>query len=155
MIPAAMIDRIEVVTGGAAAIYGADAVTGAVNIITKNNIEGLNITAYQGISQHGDAPETSVSLAAGGKFADGRGSFSIGATYLKSGYVLQSDRAISRKHLSFWGNPENTGPNDGIPDNIAVKDMLWLYNSEVPAIYIPKTDTFYHYYNGQLSDDAL
>src|SRR3546814_10616709 len=73
MIPVSMIDRIEVVTGGAAAIYGADAVTGAVNVITKRDIEGLHISGLTGISEQGDAAKYLISAATGGKFADGRG----------------------------------------------------------------------------------
>ncbi|RAK60349.1 hypothetical protein DJ021_11290 [Phenylobacterium hankyongense] len=153
MIPSAMIDRIEVVTGGAAAIYGADAVTGAVNIITKKDLEGLYVTAYQGISQHGDAPETNVSLAAGGKFADGRGSFTLGGTYLQTGAVQEHERDFSRKNIVYWGNPNNTGVNDGIPDNIVVRDLLLFYNSDVPEFYNPKNGGYYHYYNGQLTRD--
>src|SRR3546814_5675487 len=81
MIPVSMIDRIEVVTGGAAAIYGADAVTGAVNVITKRDIEGLHISGLTGISEQGDAAKYLISAATGGKFADGRGTFSIGGAH--------------------------------------------------------------------------
>lgn len=151
MIPTAMIDRIEIVTGGAAAIYGADAVTGAVNVVTKKAVEGFNLSAYQGISQEGDAPETSISLAAGGRFGDGRGSFSVGATYLKTGYVLHRDRSFTARNISTFANPANKGPKDGIPDNITLWDTFWNYNSDVPALYIPNNDTFYTYLNGQLS----
>jgi outer membrane receptor protein involved in Fe transport len=149
MIPSAMIDRVEIVTGGAAAIYGADAVTGAVNIITKQNLKGLRLTAYQGISQHGDAPETNVSLAGGGAFDDGKGSFSFGATYLKSDALFEHDRDFSRKNIVYWGNPKNTGVNDGIPDNIVVNDLLLFYNSEVPMMYIPNNNGYYHISDGQ------
>lgn len=48
-IPSALVDRAEVVTGGAAAIYGADAVTGAVNIIMKKNLTGIPLSATKGI----------------------------------------------------------------------------------------------------------
>jgi len=151
MIPAAMIDRIEVVTGGAAAIYGADAVTGAVNVITKKDLEGLTLTAYKGISQHGDAPETQVSLAAGGKFADGRGSFSIGGTYSDMGLLEQGERKISRKRLSYLSNPDNTGPNDGIPDVAINPDYQSFFVGDKPGFYIPDNKTYYFYGNGQLT----
>lgn len=151
MIPAAMIDRIEVVTGGAAAIYGADAVTGAVNIITKNDLEGLNISAYKGISQAGDAPETQVSAAIGGKFAEGRGSFSIGGTYSDIALLEQGDREISRKRLAYLSNPDNRGPNDGIPDVAINPDYQSFFVGDKPGFYIPNNKTYYVYGNGQLS----
>jgi len=115
-IPSAMIDRIEVVTGGAAAIYGADAVTGAVNIIMKKKITGLHLTATNGISQKGDGNQSSVSAATGLQFGGGRGHFVIGGDYTYTAPLRWSDR-YDRRH-SYYANPANTGPDDGIPDNI-------------------------------------
>src|SRR3546814_5531203 len=100
MIPVSMIDRIEVVTGGAAAIYGADAVTGAVNVITKRDIEGLHISGLTGISEQGDAAKYLISAATGGKFADGRGTFSIGGAYSQSNPLIYTDRFRSEEHTS-------------------------------------------------------
>src|SRR5690606_36094268 len=84
MIPAAMIDRVEIITGGAAAVYGADAVTGAVNVITKTDFEGLELSATAGTSQHGGGSKYHASIVAGTTFADDRGSIMIGGTYLKN-----------------------------------------------------------------------
>ena len=132
-IPVAMIDRIEIVTGGAAAIYGADAVTGAVNIITKRDIRGFNITASNGLSSRGDAREVMVSAATGGKFADDRGSFAIGATYSKIASLIMGDRISEIEGgLTTFANPANTGSNDGIPDNIT-RQFKSLYMSRIPT----------------------
>lgn len=123
MIPSVLIDRVEVVTGGAAAVYGADAVTGVTNVITKDSLDGLHLAFNQGISQYGDGPQTRVSLATGGKFADDRGSFIIGGTYTKVGEILSADRRFARSLSQIWANPANTGPNDGIPDLIMYRDQ--------------------------------
>ena len=64
-IPLAAIDRVEVMKDGASAIYGADAIAGVVNIITKKNYVGTEITAGYGVSAEGDADETSFSLVTG------------------------------------------------------------------------------------------
>lgn len=72
-IPIALIERVEVVTGGASAVYGADAVAGVVNFITKTNFEGVEADAQYGISEQGDAGEYAASLTIGGNFADDRG----------------------------------------------------------------------------------
>src|SRR3546814_11217832 len=69
MIPSGMIERIEIVTGGAAAIYGADAVTGAANIITRKNIDGLEMSATTGFTQAGGGPQSQVSFVAGTDFS--------------------------------------------------------------------------------------
>lgn len=131
MIPPEMVDRIEVVTGGAAAVYGADAVTGAVNIITKKHVDGLNLSGTTGISKYGDGRQTSLSASFGTSFAGGRGSFSIGGTYNNISILFSGDRPFSRNRILYSPNPANTGPNDGIPDrviNYNEKEFFFAYN---------------------------
>ena len=73
-IPAALIDRIEVATGGAGAVYGADAVAGAVNVILQDDFEGVDFRAtYENSTEYWDAQEYGVSLVIGGNVDDGRG----------------------------------------------------------------------------------
>src|SRR3546814_5613747 len=84
MIPSGMIERIEIVTGGAAAIYGADAVTGAANIITRKNIDGLEMSATTGFTQGGGGSKSQVSFVAGNYFSDARGLLLIGGTWMKN-----------------------------------------------------------------------
>lgn len=136
MIPSAMIERIEVITGGAAAIYGADAVTGAVNIITKRNLEGLNVSASNGISKYGDARQYSISLSTGGKFADGRGSFSLGGTYAKTAALNPMQRPFARNLVTFLGNPESISAHDGIADQFTAYDNRQVYYMYQPTYYL-------------------
>ncbi|MDJ0710912.1 MAG: TonB-dependent receptor [Woeseiaceae bacterium] len=70
-IPTAMIERIEVLTGGASAIYGSDAVAGVVNIITKTDFEGIQIDAQVGAATQGDKEKSDLTITAGGEFGDG------------------------------------------------------------------------------------
>lgn len=148
MIPGAMIDRIEVVTGGAAAIYGADAVSGAVNVITKTDYQGLQFSAQTGVSGHGDSGRTTISGVGGGKFGDDRGSFIIGATYTKSPELADADRWFARGLHTYLANPDNTGPSDGIPDQILIRNWSGLYISPVPTFY--HNGNSYLYRDGQL-----
>jgi len=150
MIPSAMVERIEVVTGGAAAIYGADAVTGAVNIITKREIEGLEISATSGISGRGDASEFSVSMATGGTFADGRGSFVVGGTYLNSKGLLNSDRDFGKTRLLYGNNMENTGGDDGLPDKLIYYNFGEFYYHDFPTFALDGVN--YGYQNGSLRE---
>ncbi len=137
MIPVGMIDRIEVVTGGAAAVYGADAVTGAVNIITRRHMDGLKVTASYGISQRGDGNELMVSAATGGKFADGRGSFAIGGTYSNIDSLSMEDRiSAAEGGAAYFANPANTGPADGIADNVPIWNVKNLYLGYEPSYYL-------------------
>ncbi|HVY82205.1 MAG TPA: TonB-dependent receptor [Steroidobacteraceae bacterium] len=83
LIPSALIERTEVVTGGASAAYGSDAVAGVVNFILNKRLEGLKVNGQYGVSERGDARDTNVSIAYGTPFAD-RGHVVFGAEYDKS-----------------------------------------------------------------------
>lgn len=80
-IPQHLIERVEVVTGGASAAYGSDAVAGVVNFILNKNFTGLRYEAQAGISSRGDAGSRKVAATFGTNFADGRGHFIISGTY--------------------------------------------------------------------------
>jgi outer membrane receptor protein involved in Fe transport len=72
-IPELMIERMEVVTGGASAQWGSDAVAGVINVLLKSDFEGLRIKGQAGISKYGDAGNQRLGILAGARFADGRG----------------------------------------------------------------------------------
>jgi outer membrane receptor protein involved in Fe transport len=134
-IPTALIDRFEVVTGGAAAIYGADAVTGAVNIIMKKEMTGLDVSATTGISGHGDAKQDNVSIATGSEFGDGRGHFVIGADYTYTAPLDDTARYPDR--VSYYPNPAYTGPSSGVPANLLNTNTRQLNRSSVPSFCLP------------------
>ena len=101
-IPSSMIDSVEVVTGGASAVYGADAVAGVVNFKLKQNFEGLTVDAQYGFSEHGDGREPHISALFGSNFADGKGNVSAGVDYFQRSIVLQKDRPF---YLSGFDDP--------------------------------------------------
>jgi len=70
MIPSILLDRAEVVTGGASAQYGSDAVAGVVNLILNRTLEGLRGTFNQSITKYGDNSTTTIGLAGGHRFGD-------------------------------------------------------------------------------------
>lgn len=72
-LPATLIDRVEVVTGGASAVYGSDAVVGVVNFIVDNDFEGVEVSAQYELTEERDGRGRDVSVTAGTAFADGRG----------------------------------------------------------------------------------
>jgi iron complex outermembrane recepter protein len=118
-IDPAMIQRIEVITGGASAIYGSDAVSGVVNIITRDTFNGLNV------SLSGSRPTESNegltfggSLIAGKNFADGRGNITVGGNYTKVKEITPLHADMSN-YIPVL-NPANTSTTDGIPDRILV-----------------------------------
>ena len=91
MIPVAMIERVEVLKDGASAIYGADAVAGVVNIITKRNVEGVDMAVRYGQTAEGDGEETAVDLTWGTR--TDRGSMMASLNYSESGDVNLASRA--------------------------------------------------------------
>jgi iron complex outermembrane receptor protein len=93
VIPTQFIDRIDVLTGGASAVYGSDAVAGVVNIIYKTKFDGLQADGQIGISQYGDGFDRQVSLLGGKNFADDRGNIMLFGSYSKQGTVLKRDRS--------------------------------------------------------------
>ncbi len=91
MIPVALIERIEVLKDGASAIYGADAVAGVVNIITKKNFEGAELAMRYGQTFESDGEDGSFDLVWG--TTSDRGSLMAGLSYSESGSVNMATRA--------------------------------------------------------------
>jgi outer membrane receptor protein involved in Fe transport len=118
-IPLALIERTEVLTGGASTTYGADAVSGVVNFITKKNFSGLEVSASEQITQRGDGNIFRVDATIGANFDDNRGNavFSIG--YQEADPVYQGARAFSRYNINFaTGNVAGSGTT--VPTRFAV-----------------------------------
>src|SRR5690606_38812124 len=91
-IPAAAIERVEVISGGASAVYGADAVGGVVNFILKNDFEGATNDVRYAETFEGDNPELTISGLIGANVAGGRGNVMIGIEHADRGVVHQIDR---------------------------------------------------------------
>jgi outer membrane receptor protein involved in Fe transport len=95
-IPVDLIDRIDVVTGGTSAVYGSDAVAGVVNVLLKNNFNGLQLHAQQGISSRGDNDTPLVSVLGGTDFSEGAGHITANLQYSKASAVPARARKYSR-----------------------------------------------------------
>jgi outer membrane receptor protein involved in Fe transport len=80
-MPQMLIQRVDVVTGGASASWGSDAVAGIVNFVTDKKFEGFKFNAQAGLSTYGDAGNMLFQTAAGTSFAGGRGHFEASAEY--------------------------------------------------------------------------
>jgi outer membrane receptor protein involved in Fe transport len=94
-IPTQLIDRVEVITGGAATTYGADAVAGVVNFIMKRNFQGVELDAQMRQTEQSDGEEKSASLTLGGAFDGGRGSAVFSAGYFKRDAIYKGARGFS------------------------------------------------------------
>lgn len=94
-IPNALIERVEVLTGGASAVYGADAVTGVVNFVLRNDFDGVDVAAQQGISRYGDGRTFSFDAVLGRNFDGGRGNVTLAGSYSTTDELQQSDRSYT------------------------------------------------------------
>lgn len=97
-LPAALIESVEVITGGASAIYGSDAIAGVVNFRTKRNFQGLALDAQYNVSAQGDGGVADLSGAIGSNFADGRGNAVFAASYTHRNTVGYQSRSFFREN---------------------------------------------------------
>lgn len=106
-IPAALVERAEVLTGGASAVYGADAVTGVVNFVLRDDFEGIDITTQYNLSHRGDADRRLISATFGQNFGGERGNVVFSLTHEDTAGLLQGDRSHTRGDRlgSVWPNP--------------------------------------------------
>jgi outer membrane receptor protein involved in Fe transport len=130
-IPTALIERVEIITGGAASTYGPDAVAGVVNFIMKKNFEGFAIDSTYRVTDRGDGTEWGTDLTFGGSFADGRGTSVFNASYFNRDSIYKGARGFSAQASSQTGTfpggswspgamPTTTAPNPNIPTQAAI-----------------------------------
>lgn len=142
-VPTALIERVEVVSGGASAVYGADAVAGVVNFILKKDFEGAEFDGQYGISSRGDAQEYSGSFTVGGNFADDRGNVVMSIGYTNRDQVGKGKRTFSGQATSTtsyfpMGTYIPVGAN--APSQAAVNALFGSYG--VAAGRVSNTGTF-------------
>ncbi len=94
-IPTPMIERVEVTTGGASAIYGSDAIAGVVNFLLKDDFEGLEFSSRYEETAESDGEENDISLLMGANFAGDRGNAVVYVGYTDQGAIFSRDRDIS------------------------------------------------------------
>lgn len=99
LLPTIMIERVDVVTGGASALYGSDAVSGVVNIIMKKKYDGVEVTGQAGISQYGDYSTQRIAGIAGTSFSEGRGNIVVAADY-------SNNDGMDDLYTRDWGRDE-------------------------------------------------
>lgn len=126
-IPTELLSRVDILTGGASAVYGADAIAGVVNFVLKDDYEGLSLHAQAGISDEGDAGAQQIGLVAGRNLSDGRGNIALALEYARRDGLRYSDRDFARGQSDFIQNP-NAG-QAGQPLTIPINDIRYLVYS--------------------------
>lgn len=134
-IPRALIENVEIITGGASAVYGSDAVAGVVNFKTKDDFQGVQIdvqdTKYQ---IHGGGP-IDLALTAGGNFADDRGNAVVSLGYTKRGAIPFLDVPFYRTYPGYTEFHDGVGvydPAGNAPSQGAINNLFSGYGVTPP-----------------------
>ncbi len=150
-IPIRLVERVEVLTGGASAIYGADAVTGVVNFILKDDFEGFNIDASYGISSESDAQQTALTAIWGKSFNESRGNIAISVDYRKDEGLKMGDRPGAVFGTGGdWVNPALRFQQGDIGTGTPLFEQYYNYNNTGLINYglpIPDAASFVGDYN--------
>ena len=117
-LPQMLVSRVDVVTAGASAVYGSDAVSGVVNYILNKNFDGFKVDANSGISTYGDAATEKVSVAAGSSLFGGRGHWEASFDYFNADpvYNFQRPEAGNNGDWILTGNGTAAHPYTNTPD---------------------------------------
>ena len=101
VIPTQFLERVDVLTGGASAVYGSDAVAGVVNFIYKTKFDGIEGNAQAGVSGRGDGSDRQINLLVGKNFADDRANVMLFGGYSKQGTVLKKNRSTEAGSMAI------------------------------------------------------
>jgi outer membrane receptor protein involved in Fe transport len=149
-IPSAAIQRIETITGGASSVYGADAVAGVVNFITRKDFEGLDFDMQTGETVLGDGRESRFSGVFGSNLANGKGNVLLGFERSSRGEILKVDRDFYRQGYedpysntggSFWSAAGFTADALNRPSQAAINSLFGV--SPITGKVVGNTGTFY------------
>ena len=129
LIPAGLVQRVEIVQGGGAAVYGSEAIAGVVNYVLKTDFEGAELTAQYGQSTRGDYPQTALRFTGGRNLKSGKGNLAVNLEWSGTGMLREVDRPFTARARRMVTNPRNVSTSDGQPPTIAVENArLWSYN---------------------------
>ena len=134
VIPVALIERVDVLTGGASAVYGADAVSGVANFVLRRDFEGIDFSTNVGSSSRsGYADRINTNLTLGSAVADGRGNVALSVGYTEVDPLKQDRRPYGERALS-----STTGLPQGSPTAVPL-----IINNVLTGFQInPGTGTF-------------
>jgi outer membrane receptor protein involved in Fe transport len=148
-IPFALIERIDIQTGGASALYGADGVSGVVNFILKRDFEGLDVRTQYGSSAEGDSDTVLASVVLGENVDEGRGNVTVALEYSKEKRLRASQREDigGDRRYTFQENPDDVGIDDpNVPDEVPLRDVRFWDSG--PAGAVDVNFDFFQDFNG-------
>jgi len=131
-IPAAAIESVEIISGGASAVYGADAMGGVTNFKMKKNFQGLSLNVQGSTTEEGGGEEYSVSALIGGNFADGRGNAMLGISYTDRQALMARERKF---YTDGWHDVNTPGGESLRMSQIGFPNVGATANAPNPAVF--------------------
>ncbi|NLG75424.1 MAG: TonB-dependent receptor plug domain-containing protein, partial [Xanthomonadaceae bacterium] len=150
IIPASLISNVEIISGGASAAYGSDAIAGVVNIKTKD-FEGLQFDGNWGQTTESDGEEWQVGITGGLSFAEGRGKAMLNVAYAERDAVLAADRDFAQVALGYVNQeigfiPQGSGTIEegsvSVAASQAAKDQVFAQYGVPPGSVLTNTFAF-------------
>lgn len=117
-IPTFLIDSVDVVTGGASAVYGSDALAGVVNFKLREDLSGVEAGGQYSLTERGDGARYNAYIALGTELGDGRGHATVFAEYYNRESVFQGDRGFSRNALGDGATGLVPGGSSTLPRGV-------------------------------------
>jgi outer membrane receptor protein involved in Fe transport len=114
-IPTALIQSVDVVTGGASAVYGSDAISGAINFIMKKDFEGVELQYNHAVTGDNDGNKDNISLTMGSNSADGKGNIALSVSWMNRDQVLLGDRPLGLLGIDSASGAGLNEFNNGLP----------------------------------------
>ncbi|HMB61064.1 MAG TPA: TonB-dependent receptor plug domain-containing protein, partial [Xanthomonadales bacterium] len=137
-LPNDLIDRVELITGGASAVYGSDAIAGVVNFITRDDFKGFSLEASYNITEKGDSGIFEATAAYGQELAGGRGNLTYYAGYYDRQPLYASERELtSVSWLDTWTGELVQYGSPIIPAGVALRPRVDLGNGPVRMTWTP------------------
>ncbi len=135
-IPMDLVEAVDVLTGGASAIYGADGVSGVVNFRLKKDLEGISFRAQTGTSSEGDGDNLYAALSAGMNFSEGRGNIAFAYEYSKDDRVYELDRSYLRPPGAsyLFQNQDDLDDSPDLPDLVPYDDVRYADSAPNGAV---------------------
>ncbi|SFF68705.1 iron complex outermembrane recepter protein [Fontimonas thermophila] len=154
-VPLAAIERIEILKDGASAVYGSDAIGGVINIITRKDFQGVEIShQLQGTARKGgDVEQGSVTIGMNGQ----RGNLIVGASYFHRDIIFARDSLLAERGASFFSNNLIFGVDtndDNVTDEYVYAPVPGGCPNSDPAFYIAPTGLCAYDFNLVAADEA-
>jgi len=133
-IPSALVKRVDVITGGASAVYGSDAIAGAVNFILQDDFEGFAFDTQYGQSSASDAETVDFDLLFGTNVGEDRGNITLYASRATRDPVMMQDRDFSRVPLNASLGPSGSGNIPGGRVSLSAAQLATLNTGAGPGV---------------------